>query len=62
MSDWIGVKHNLVTSTKQSYLDTDSPFGLTIGSVFKELDVDQICYTALLQSLCQFLIICPLKK
>lgn len=35
---------------------------MTIGSVFKELDIDQICYTALLQSLCQFLIICPLKK
>ena len=39
----------------------NSPFRLAIGSVLKELDIYQVCNTALLKGFCQFLIICPLK-
>ena len=40
----------------------NSPFRLAIGSVLKELDIYQVCYTTLLKGFCQFLIICPLKN
>ena len=38
------------------------PFGLAIGSVFKEFDINEVSDATFLKRFCQLLIICPLNN